>query len=61
MSGTFPRVYSFLKSGIDANGGKRSINLCFAVEMKPLSQICVINEGRNLSGKFMHAEECLLL
>ena len=57
----FPRVFSFLKSGNDANGGKRSINICFAVEMEPLSQMCVINVGRNLCGKLMHAEECFLL
>ena len=33
----------------------------FVVEIAPLSQLCVINAGRNLCGKLMHAEECLLL
>ena len=54
-------MFSFLKSCIAANGGKRSMNLCFVVEMEPLSQLCVINAGRNLCGKLMHAEECLVL
>ena len=54
-------MFSFLRSGIDAKGGKRPINLCFVVEMEPLSQLCVTNAGRNLCGKLMHAEECLLL
>ena len=54
-------MFTFLKSGIDANGGKRSMNLCFVVQMEPLSQLCVINAGRNLCEKLMHAEECLLL
>ena len=30
-------------------------------DMEPLSQLCVINTGRNLCGKLMDAEECLLL
>ena len=33
----------------------------FVVKMEPLSQLCVINAGRNLCGKLMHAEECFLL
>ena len=33
----------------------------FVVEMEPLSQLCVINAGRNLRGKLIHAEECLFL
>ena len=37
------------------------VNFRFVVDMEPLSQLCVINTGRNLCGKLMDAEECLLL